>query len=625
MSVLKVWEDDNNRDGLRPEKLEVELLADGAKTGKTVTLDEKNHWTDTITGLEKYNAGKEIQYTWNEPETEGYILTSSTEGTMTTLTNTHETEKIQVSVLKVWKDDNNRDALRPESLEIELLADGAKTGKSVILNEKNHWTDTITDLLKYNEGKEIQYTWSEPETEGYTLTDSSTEGTLTTLTNTHAAETTQAVIRKIWKDDNDRDGLRPKSLQVELLADGAKTGKSVILDSTGNWTAALEGLPKYEDGKAVLYTWSEPKVTGYTLTSIAAGETLTVLTNTHETEKTEISVRKVWAGSGSHPESVTVQLYADGKAVDGTVVLNADNGWKHTWTGLEKNLNKAGAISQIRYTVAETEIPEGYTARITGNADTGFVITNTAAKGKLVIEKAFSIQEPEPEPEPDDRTTDIEVVKIWDDFENRDGNRPESITVHLYAGGEEVRSGQLTAANGWRKTFGGLPKFVNGTPIRYSVKEDPVPWYIPEYNHFTITNRYQPETTSVAVRKIWNDEDNKLGTRPLSIVMTLNNGMSVILKEENGWMASISGLPVMVNGKPAEYTWKEQKVLGYELESVITEGSVTTFTNTLWKRPDKPTEGKKPKNAGDTWYIFEEYDTPLGVDVVINHVGDCFD
>ena len=412
---------------------------------------------------------------------------------------------------------------------------------------------------------------------------------------------------------------------MELLADGAKTGKSVILDSTGNWTAALEGLPKYEDGKAVLYTWSEPKVTGYTLTSIAAGETLTVLTNTHETEKTEISVRKVWAGSGSHPESVTVQLYADGKAVDGTVVLNADNGWKHTWTGLEKNLNKAGAISQIRYTVAETEIPEGYTARITGNADTGFVITNTAAKGKLVIEKAFSIQEPEPEPEPDDRTTDIEVVKIWDDFENRDGNRPESITVHLYAGGEEVRSGQLTAANGWRKTFGGLPKFVNGTPIRYSVKEDPVPWYIPEYNHFTITNRYQPETTSVAVRKIWNDEDNKLGTRPLSIVMTLNNGMSVILKEENGWMASISGLPVMVNGKPAEYTWKEQKVLGYELESVITEGSVTTFTNTLWKRPDKPTEGKKPKNAGDTWYIFEEYDTPLGVDVVINHVGDCFD
>ncbi|MBR3556188.1 MAG: Cna B-type domain-containing protein, partial [Oscillospiraceae bacterium] len=434
-----------------------------------------------------------------------------------------------------------------------------------------------------------------------------------------------AAVKKVWKDENNRDGLRPKSLQVELLADGVKTGTRVALSDLNNWTAMVKDLPAKSAGKEITYTWSEPAVEGYTLTGTAGEGILTTLTNTHEAEKTKVSVRKAWEGGKQHPDSVKVQLYADGKAVGETVTLSEANGWKHTWTELVKNKNQAGVISAVRYTVGETEIPEGYTARITGNADTGFVITNTAAKGKLVIEKAFSIQEPEPEPEPDDRTTDIEVVKIWDDFENRDGNRPESITVHLYAGGEEVKSGQLTAANGWRKTFGGLPKFVNGTPIRYSVKEDPVPWYIPEYNHFTITNRYQPETTSVAVRKIWNDEDNKLGTRPLSIVMTLNNGMSVILKEENGWMASISGLPVMVNGKPAEYTWKEQKVLGYELESVITEGSVTTFTNTLWKRPDKPTEGKKPKNAGDTWYIFEEYDTPLGVDVVINHVGDCFD
>ena len=55
------------------------------------------------------------------------------------------------------------------------------------------------------------------------------------------------------------------------------------------------------------------------------------------------------------------------------------------------------------------------------------------------------------------------------------------------------------------------------------------------------------------------------------------------------------------------------------------EGNSMTFTNTIWERPEKPTEGKTPKTTGETWYFFEEYDTPLGVEVIINHVGDCFD
>ena len=107
--------------------------------------------------------------------------------------------------------------------------------------------------------------------------------------------------------------------------------------------------------------------------------------------------------------------------------------------------------------------------------------------------------------------------------------------------------------------------------------------------------------------------------------MKLNNGMTVILSEENGWMASITDLPAKVNGKPAEYTWTEQTVMGYELESKELEDTVTTFTNKPWTRPEQPSQGRKPKTAGETLYVFDEYDTPLGVEIVINHVGDCFD
>jgi len=32
-----------------------------------------------------------------------------------------------------------------------------------------------------------------------------------------------------------------------------------------------------------------------------------------------------------------------------------------------------------------------------------------------------------------------------------------------------------------------------------------------------------------------------------------------------------------------------------------------------------------PFNPDEMVEIFEGYDTPLGLDVIINHVGDCFD
>ena len=114
----------------------------------------------------------------------------------------------------------------------------------------------------------------------------------------------------------------------------------------------------------------------------------------------------------------------------------------------------------------------------------------------------------------------------------------------------------------------------------------------------------------------------------MSISATLKNGSTVIrnvvLNEQNGWTATITGLPTRLNGEAAVYTWTEQAVLGYVQESMTTTGTVTVITNKPWTRPDTPTEGRTPKLPGET-IVFEEYDTPLGIEVMINHVGDCFD
>ena len=440
-----------------------------------------------------------------------------------------------------------------------------------------------------------------------------------------------AAVRKVWDDGGNRDGLRPAALKIDLLADGEATGLSVTLNAANNWTGTLKDLPVSKNEKKITYTWKESEVIGYTLKSSKAETgTLTTLTNTHAPEKTEVSVKKVWDdgndGLKKRPDAIEVQLYADGKALGDAVTLNDDNGWAYTWKDLYLNAFENGASDRIRYTVAETEIPEGYVCTVTGTAATGFVITNTYHAGRLIIEKSFAINKPELKQEEEEETTDFEVQKIWlDDNDDADGNRPESITVRLYAGGIEIKEVQLKANNGWKYHFGDLPKYKDGKPIHYSVSEDPVDGYSTEIDGFRIYNRYQPERTHVTVRKIWNDDDNKQKIRPESILMKLNNGMTVILSEENGWMASITDLPAKVNGKPAEYTWTEQTVMGYELESKELEDTVTTFTNKPWTRPEQPSQGRKPKTAGETLYVFDEYDTPLGVEIVINHVGDCFD
>ena len=66
---------------------------------------------------------------------------------------------------------------------------------------------------------------------------------------------------------------------------------------------------------------------------------------------------------------------------------------------------------------------------------------------------------------------DVFVKKIWDDGDDRDGKRPESITVKLFADGEEVGSAELNADNEWCYTFEGLREFKDGEAIEYTIEE----------------------------------------------------------------------------------------------------------------------------------------------------------
>ncbi len=110
-----------------------------------------------------------------------------------------------------------------------------------------------------------------------------------------------------------------------------------------------------------------------------------------------------------------------------------------------------------------------------------------------------------------------------------------------------------------------------------------VTWFNPyDDNHvieLSLTDLYSTETTDISITKIWDDEDNQDGLRPDEIEVTLSNGTTVSLNEENDWSATVEDLPVYENGEKITYTWSEVSVPGYELVGNETNGYVTTLTN----------------------------------------------
>ena len=98
ITVTKVWDDANNKDGIRPKSVKVELMAampgrEPAFTGQTLTLSEENGWKGTFTGLQADIDGTELTYTVEEVAVEGYEASYSGDAAKgITVTNTHKVE-----------------------------------------------------------------------------------------------------------------------------------------------------------------------------------------------------------------------------------------------------------------------------------------------------------------------------------------------------------------------------------------------------------------------------------------------------------------------------------------------------------------------------------------------------
>ncbi|WP_304263337.1 Cna B-type domain-containing protein, partial [Kallipyga massiliensis] len=165
---------------------------------------------------------------------------------------------------KRWVDEDNRDNKRPESVTIQLLADGKETGKSLVLNEENGWSGYFGDLLKTENGREIQYTVREVgTTKGYEAAITGNQSQGFTVTNTYKTEKIKIEGKKTWEDGDNVDGKRPESITIRLLANGVEKDSRKVTEKEG-WKWTFSDLPKFEKGKEITYTIAEDPVENYT-------------------------------------------------------------------------------------------------------------------------------------------------------------------------------------------------------------------------------------------------------------------------------------------------------------------------------------------------------------------------
>ncbi|WP_326845328.1 Cna B-type domain-containing protein [Streptococcus gallolyticus] len=546
----KTWDDNNNQDGLRPESITVNLLANGTVVDtKTVTADD--NWTYTFSDLDQYDTdGNDITYTVSEETVAGY--TTAVDGY--NITNTHTSETTEVSGTKTWDDNDDQDGKRPDSITVNLLADGTVVDSQTVTADSN-WSYSFTDLPKYANGSEIVYTVTEDAVDDYTTTYDGYN-----ITNSYTPGETSITVTKVWDDNDDQDGIRPDTIQVQLYANGKKSGDAITLTAADNWTYTWTGLAEKANKQDITYTVEEVSaVDGYaTITGVVENGNVTI-TNVHNPSTTSLTVDKVWDDNndqdGIRPTSVTINLLANGEVVDTVdVTPNADGNWTYTFSDLAEYSNG----KKVTYTVEEANTPEGYTSSVDGTT-----ITNTHT------------------PE----TTEVSGTKNWNDNDDQDGKRPDSITVNLLANGTVVDTKTVTADDNWSYSFTDLPKYADGNEITYTVSEEAVADYTTTYDGYNITNSYTPGETSITVTKVWNDNDDQDGLRQAVDVELYADGVATgqiqTLSADNNWTATWTGLAEKANKKAITYTVEEVTAIdGYTSETVQTASNNFTITNT---------------------------------------------
>ena len=598
------WDDADDKDGIRPKSVSFQLKADGENVGDAIKVNAGSNWTKTWEDLPEKKAGKALTYTVEvsdiPTEEDQYTVTTSGDAANGFVFKaSHVPAAAEITAAATWDDAENQDGVRPEKVEAELYADGEATGDKVTLNAENNWTASFGEKELKKDGKTIEYTVQVSEVENYTcdVTGSGAKGF--SLKYTHKTAVVNVTVSTVWNDKENQDGNRPTSYNVQLMADGVKSGDKIILDTANGFSKTWTGLQKYRTGNVGEEIQYTVEVSGLaeTYESVVSGTVADgfSVTNTYVPTSVKIPVSVTWDDAenqdGARIEAVEAELYANGEATGNKVTLNAENNWTAKFASVD--VKKDG--TRIKYEVKGTEA-DGYDVSVAGDI--------LDEKGLVLTYKHIPA------------TVNVSVKAAWNDADNQDGIRPTDTLVQLYADGTALGDKAVIESNKeWTKTWSNLPKYKAGKEIAYNVIAYAVSGYTVKVTG-NVLEGYKAEYThnvqkmNVTVQNAWNDLDNVVDSRPAQLVVEIyangkTTGKRVTLTEANNWKATVSGLDRNAAGKRIQYTGKAVGTpAGYNISvSTDTNGNIklisnfTTYTKKLRLKLSKTSYVYNGKNA----------------------------
>lgn len=248
-----------------------------------VVLGPDNGWTHTWTNLpadsvytvEEVTVPGDCTAVYSSDAANSWIITNVRDKRIEVeIRNTHRRATIDMVIRKEWDDADNRH--RPGAVKAQVK--NAGTGEVVAefeLSAANDWTFRVTELPRLQSGGQpIQYLVEEVgDLAGYSVACDivvEADGSYTVkLTNVLTGKL-DITGEKLWDDSNDRDGLRPDSIQLKIYQNAIAEENLVRIvlvtadaDSAADdpWTWSVEDLPVYDAfGRPITYIVVEDPV-----------------------------------------------------------------------------------------------------------------------------------------------------------------------------------------------------------------------------------------------------------------------------------------------------------------------------------------------------------------------------
>ncbi len=374
-------------------------------------------------------------------------------------------------------------------------------------------TDDIIRVAMNNIGGSVCITDSlrgenEEHTDGFDVLSSNSDEALhllsVILTNqvekTEETGSTNIRVSKTWAQGSENI---PEGVTVYLTSDGETTEKSAVLSDKNGWTYTWTGLPKTKDGITdIVYGVLETGVPGFTVT-VGDGQPFNddgewlmtdVLRDGDRFILVDKSSGNALSASGSSFTWISKENAESNASAQWTAIADGmgfhminGNGYRIILDGTSRFVPTQDGNRILYYYNSKLFAQSGNVyyyfgsdASASSNSGLDFVIYKQG-EGNL-SGTAFELTNT---PIPEDRLTAVSVTKSWADGDTLHTN--DSVTVRLYANG--VYTGRvltLNKNNGWTGSFDGLLySSEDGTSVSYTVAEDEVAGYYPEYSEIT--------------------------------------------------------------------------------------------------------------------------------------------